>query len=224
MWILAVFVYSGIKEYAGEISGGGNALKEAIERLSLLKSDIPFRNFVIARALLLCSALTAPFYIVLSQTYVGKEISLLGIFIIAGGISSSLSAPFWGRMADVSSKRVMVISALITSLLGIVMFALITWLPFLRLNYWVYPAAFFILGIAHSGVRLGRKTYIIDMAGGNKRTDYVAVSNTIIGIILLLTGGISALASFISPEGIILVLSLFGLAGAYVSIRLPDVE
>ena len=224
MWVLAAFVYSAIKEYKGETSGGGNALREAIDRLNLLKSDKPFRNFVIARALLLCSALTAPFYVVLSQTYVGKEISILGIFVIAGGISSSLSAPFWGRMADVSSKRVMVNAALITSLLGILMFMLVTWVPFLRENYWLYPAAFFILGIAHSGVRLGRKTYIIDMAGGNKRTDYVAVSNTVIGIILLLTGGISALASLISPEGIIMVLSLFGLVGAYQSTRLPDVE
>jgi hypothetical protein len=62
------------------------------------------------------------------------------------------------------------------------------------------------------------------MAGGNRRTDYVAVSNTIIGFVLLITGGISALASIISPEGIILVLSLFGLAGAYTSNKLPDVQ
>ena len=48
--------------------------------------------------------------------------------------------------------------------------------------------AFFILGIAHAGVRVGRKTYVLDMAGGNKRTDYVAVSNSAIVLILLATG------------------------------------
>ena len=126
-------------------------------------------------------------------------------------------------MADKSSKNVMVSGALITSLLGILMFIFIMWVPILREMAWLYPAAFFILGIAHSGVRLGRKTYIIDMAGGNKRTDYVAVSNTIIGGILLITGGISALASLISIEGIILVLSLMGLIGAYTSFRLPEI-
>ena len=118
-------------------------------------------------------------------------------------------------MADKSSKNVMVSGALITSLLGILMFIFIMWIPILRERSWLYPSAFFILGIAHSGVRLGRKTYIIDMAGGNKRTDYVAVSNTIIGGILLITGGISALASLISIEGIILVLSLMGLAWGF---------
>ena len=96
-------------------------------------------------------------------------------------------------------------------------------IPGLRGNYWIYPIAYFILGIAHSGVRLGRKTYIVDMAGGHKRTDYVAVSNTVIGIILLLTGFIGALASLISPIGVILVLSLLGFAGAALGTRLREV-
>jgi hypothetical protein len=224
LWVLGAIVYSRIKEYPGATSGGANAYKEALSRLSLLRDDKSFRNFVIARSLLLCSALTAPFYVVISQKYLGAQIYLLGLFIIASGIASSISAPIWGRLADKSSKQVMVKAALITSMLGITMFCIISWISFLRESFWIYPFAFFVLGIAHSGVRLGRKTYIVDMAGGNKRTDYVAVSNTIIGIILLITGGISAIASLSSPEGIILALSLFGLAGAYTSSKLPDVE
>lgn len=224
MWVLGAAVYANVKEEPGETSGGGNAFREAISKLSLLRDDKPFRNFVISRALLLCSALTAPFYVVLAQDYLGKDIRILGLFILANGIAASVSAPFWGKLADISSKNVMVRAALITSALGILMFAIITWIPVLREMTWIYPTAFFLLGVAHSGVRLGRKTYIVDMAGGNKRTDYVAVSNTVIGLVLLITGGISALASVISSEGIILVLSLFGLAGAWSSFRLPDVE
>lgn len=224
MWILGAGIYSRVKEEPGETSGGGNAFREALGKLSLLRDDRPFRNFVISRALLLCSALTAPFYVVLAQDYLGKDLGILGLFILANGIAASVSAPFWGRLADTSSKNVMVRAAIITAALGILMFAIITWIPVLREMTWIYPTAFFLLGVAHSGVRLGRKTYIVDMAGGNKRTDYVAVSNTIIGLVLLITGGISALASVISSEGIILVLSLFGLAGAWSSYRLPDVE
>ncbi|HKJ79113.1 MAG TPA: hypothetical protein VKA10_06240 [Prolixibacteraceae bacterium] len=108
--------------------------------------------------------------------------------------------------------------------LGIFVFATISWIPFLRESSCFYPAAFFVLGVAHSGVRLGRKTFVVDLAGGNKRIDYVAVSNTIIGFILLITGGITALASLISTEGAILALSLLGVAGAYTSSTLPEVE
>mgnify|MGYP001153548882 FL=1 len=62
------------------------------------------------------------------------------------------------------------------------------------------------------------------MAEGNKRTDFVAISNTIIGLILLITGGLSALASFFSVEAVLLLLSLFGVFGAYKSYQLPNVE
>jgi len=224
MWVFAAAVYSGIKEHKGETDGGGNALKKAWEKLMILKHDKPFRRFVIARTLLLCSALTAPFYVVLAQKFIGNKSDILALFIIANGIASVISAPVWGKLADSSSKKVMVKAAIITSALGILAFVAVTWIPFFRDNYWFYPAVFFILGIAHSGVRLGRKTYVVDLAGGNKRTDYVAVSNTVIGLLLLITGGISALASLVSAEGVILVLSLFGVAGAFVSSALPEVE
>ncbi len=224
MWLIAAIIYAFIKEFPGETSGGKNGWKEVKERIGIVGSDTNFRNFIIARSLLLCSALTAPFYVLLAQTYLGKEGYLLGLFILANGLAAIISAPIWGRMADVSSKTVMVIAASIAAMLGIIMFLLIAYVPTLRTEFWLYPTAFFLLGIAHSGVRLGRKTYIVDMASGNKRTDYVSISNTIIGFILLITGGISALASLISTEGVILVLSLFGIFGAYRSYRLPNVE
>lgn len=224
MWLLSAIIYAFIKEFPGETSGGKSGWKEAKERISIVKTDPNFRNFVIARSLLLCSALTAPFYVLLAQTYLGKDGYLLGLFILVNGLASIVSAPTWGRMADVSSKKVMFIGAVIAATLGIVIVVLIVFLPTLRNVFWLYPTAFFILGIAHSGVRLGRKTYIVDMAGGNKRTDYVSVSNTIIGFILLVTGGLSAAVSIISTEGVILILSLLGLWGAYRSYRLPNVE
>ncbi|MFD0862061.1 MFS transporter [Sungkyunkwania multivorans] len=224
LWIISAIIYAQIKEFPGETSGGRNGWKEAMDRMGIVKSDAHFRKFIIARSLLLCSALTAPFYVLLAQNQMGKQAYILGLFIIANGLASVLSAPFWGKFADRSSKNVMAVAAAITAFLGITVFVVVMFVPSLRDSYWLYPVAYFILGIAHSGVRLGRKTYVVDMASGNKRTDYVAVSNTLIGAILLITGGISALASLISMEGIILVLSLFGLLGAYRSYRLPDVE
>ncbi|MCS3903111.1 hypothetical protein J2T55_001128 [Methylohalomonas lacus] len=224
-WLLAAALFSGVVEDSGETGGGGNALAEALQRLGLLASDRGFRRFVITRALLLCSALTAPYYIVLAQqeSHAG-DLSLLGLFIIANGLASSLSAPFWGRLSDRSSKTVMIAAALLTGALGIVTFVIATGVPLLHESRWTYPLLFLLLGIAHSGVRLGRKTYIVDLAGGNRRTDYVAVSNTVIGVMLLLMGGLGALASATSAAGVILLFSLLGLAGALVGRGLPEVE
>ncbi|MFD2916379.1 MFS transporter [Psychroserpens luteus] len=229
MWLLAAIAYSRIKEFPQTISEEKDKQDEEppeglLSKFKLLKENKQFRNFVIARSLLLCSALTAPYYVVLAQNNVGKKSYLLGLFIIVNGIASIISAPFWGKFSDKSSKNVMALAVLIASILGIIAYFIISFSTDLKSTIWIYPTAFFILGIAHGGVRLGRKTYIVDMATGNERTNYVAVSNTIIGLILLVTGGLSALVSLISVEGVILVLSLFGVLGAYKSYKLPNVE
>ena len=224
LWIMGAIIYANIKEFPGETSEKHPSWRTSLAKLNLIRTDKPFRDFIVSRSLLLCSALSAPFYVVLAQRYLGTEGYLLGLFIIANGVASILSSPVWGRMADRSSKQVMVRAAIITSLLGIFIFVVVMWVPWLRNMYWLYPLAFFMLGVAHSGVRLGRKTYIVNMASGNQRTDYVAISNTIIGLILLITGGVSALASLISVEGVVLILSLLGLGGAMTSSRLPEVE
>jgi len=222
LWIIAGFLFAGVKEQEGETSGGGNAIREAFNSLSLLRDDAPFRNFVITRALLLCSALASPYFVVLAQKESDTAL-LLGVFLLASSLASSVSASFWGWMADSSSRRVMIRGAAIAStvclLVGFTAMFAGTGLG----NGWFYPLAFFVLSIAHAGVRLGRKTYLVDMAGGNKRTDYTAVSNTVIGILLLVTGGFTALISLISDAAVILVLGFMGLAGTFSALRLKEV-
>lgn len=224
MWLLAAVTFTFIKEFPNDKSEKSNNTKSLYQKLKLVKKDAAFRNFVITRSLLLCSALTAPYYIVLAQKYLGKQNYILGLFIIAGGLAAIISAPVWGKMADKSSKKVMSIAATITSILGFLFFLIIQFFPSLRSTTWLYPLSFFILGIAHSGVRLGRKTYVVDMATGDQRTEYVAISNTIIGFVLMITGGISAIISNYSAEWIILLLSLLCAIGVITSFNLPEVQ
>jgi hypothetical protein len=89
---------------------------------------------------------------------------------------------------------------------------------------WIPPAAFFLLSVAHSGVRIGRQTYILDLASGNRRTDYVAVSNTVIGVALLLGGTLGFLAPFIGPGGMLLLFSIMGFAGVLGGRGLPEAQ
>jgi len=224
LWLLAALVMTRLREEPGETGGGNNGWREALGRLALLRDDGPFRRFVITRALLLCSALTAPYYVLLARQHAGDGLSVLASFLVANGLAASLSAPFWGIFADASSRRVLIAAASLTSGLGLGMFALTETAPAALNAAWVHPLAFFLLGVAHSGVRAGRKTYLVDMAGGVKRTDYVAVSNSVIGLLLLLTGLLTGALSFLPPHGIIGALSLFGAAGAVMARRLPPTE
>ncbi len=223
LWVLAAAVYSLVAEFPGE-SGGGRSAVEALSKLDLLVTDRPFRRFVITRALLLCSALSAPFYVALAQGSRGSTASVLGSFVAAAGLASLLSAPVWGRFADRSSRKVMVAAALLTSAIGLVTFGVHRFLPGMTGTAWFLPVAYFALSVAHSGVRVGRKTYLVDLATGNKRTDYVAISNTVIGVMLLLVGAVGALSPLIGAHGVIALLSFMGLAGAMLGSSLPDTQ
>ena len=222
LWLVAAAVYSQVPEPVGETGGGRNAF-EALRRLNILVSDKPFRRFVITRALLMCSALSAPFYVALAQQNYGSPAYLLGAFVISAGVASLVSAPFWGRFADVSSKRVMIAAALVTSSAGLVTLLVNTRFPDLSGTAWFLPVAYFVLMVAHSGVRVGRKTYVVNLASGNKRTDYVAISNTTIGVLLLLVGTVGLLTPVLGNAGVIGVLALMGLGGAALGTSLPDV-
>ena len=223
LWIVAAAVFSLVREYPGE-TGGGRSVIEALGSLSLLVTDRPFRRFVITRALLMCSALSAPFYVALAQQYRGSAATVLGSFVAAAGLASLLSAPIWGRFADQSSRKVMIAAALLTSGIGLLTFGVASRVPNLGQTAWFLPVVYFVLSVAHSGVRVGRKTYIVDFATGNKRTDYVAISNTVIGVLLLLAGSVGALAPVVGNAGIIALLALMGLAGALLALSLPETQ
>jgi MFS family permease len=222
LWWLAAALFARIREEAGETGGGGNALRQALGHLRLLRDDPPFRHFVITRALLMASALGAPFLVILSHN--GGSGWLLGGFVLASALASTVSAGVWGWMADTSSRRVMLrggaLAALICLLGGGLALAGLDSRPL----EWLYPGLYFVLAIAHDGVRIGRKTYLVDMASGNRRTDYTSVSNTVIGVLLLIIGGLSALASTASPETALLLLGLMGAGGTLSAWRLREVE
>jgi hypothetical protein len=223
LWLVAAGIYARVPEYSGETGGGRNAL-EALRRVRILLVDRPFRRFVMTRALLMCSALSAPFYVALAQSKLGSPTYLLGAFVAAAGIASLVSAPIWGRLADASSKHVMILAALVTSGIGIVTAAVDTLAPHVTQTVWFLPFAYFILSVAHSGVRVGRKTYVVNLASGNQRTDYVAISNSVIGGLLLLVGSVGSLAPFISNSCVIGLLALVVLGGAMLGATLPHAE
>lgn len=224
LWGVAAAAYARIMEFPGETDGGVNGLRTAFAQLRLLVDDAPFRRFVTARALAMGSGLVAPFYIILAREDLGAAASLLGWFIAMEGLASLLSAPVWGRYADRSSRLVFACACALASLMTLSVVLWSWWQPSMAGSQWFYPFAFFVLGIAHEGVRLGRKTYLLDCAEGNTRTAYTAVSNSVIGAALLLAGGLGSVAALLSVQTAMLFLGIAGLLGAFLSWRLPEVS
>lgn len=223
-WFIAVAAYARIREFPGETQGGKDGWQAAVKNLNVLKQDRPFRRFVLARALAMGSGLAAPFYVSLASQDLGASAGLLGLLIAVEGFAGLCSSPVWGRWADHSSRSVFAVSCAIASLTTLAV-ALMASMEISQTQAFVmYPAAFFLLGVCHAGVRLGRKTYLVDMASGNQRTTYVAVSNTVIGFLLLATGAVTAWLATLSIGLALTVLGLAGLLGSAIGWRLRDVS
>ena len=223
MWIVAMFIFSAIKEAPGATENGGNAFVTALASMGILLSDAGFRQFVIARTLLLSVALAPPFYVLLAQQHSSGAMGL-GLLIIASGLAGSLSAPLWGKFSDRSSRWVMVIAAGLAGVTGI-----LTWLlEYAQLtmmqSVWTYAVLFFLIAVFHGGVRLARKVYLVDMANTDNRSTYVAVSNTVIGIAMLAGGLFGIISDLLSTSSVLGILGLLALVAAVYIVRIPEVS
>ncbi|MDO5512717.1 MFS transporter [Corynebacterium sp.] len=221
-WAIAAIVFHTIDEPVSEQEPRGMERDWWADTWGLFTGDREFRRFVIVRSLLLVSALSTAFIVTLSQD-IGYGLTGLGAFLIASGLASVVGGRISGVWSDTSSRTVMAYGALASSLVIIGLVAAAAWLPG-ELNAWVFPLGFFLVNLAHTAIRVARKTYIVDMAEGDTRTRYVGAANTLMGVILLLIGAVSGAVAQLGPSAALLFLAAIGLVGVVYARRLRDVS
>ena len=187
----------------------------------LVRDDKPFRNFVLVRSLMLASALS-PTFLVTLQGRAGSSVTGLGLFVVAAGLASLTAGRVSGALSDKSSRNTLSGGALFAVVLLLITIGLaLVWEDAL---YWWLPVAFFGISVAHAAIRVSRSTYVVDMAEGGQRTRYVSVSNTLMGIILLLIGALTALLSLMGTLWALGALAAFGALGSLLAAKLPEVS
>lgn len=223
MWFLGALVFRSIDEPIDpEADGGGMNKAWWKDTWDLFTQERDFRNFVIVRSLMLVSALATAFMVTLSQE-VGADITGLGLFLVASGLSALIGGRVSGKLADKSSKKAMSVGAAISSAIILLTLAAVHWGP-QDTPHWLLPTAFFALNLAHIMIRVARKTYIVDMAESDVRTRYVGAANTLMGVILLIVGLISGVIATWGATPALLFLAAIGLVGVFAASRLPEVS
>lgn len=210
-WLLAAVLYWQVSEPYGETEQGKLDMNSQLQLARRTFKNTNFRQFIAVRSLLMSSALALPFIVTMANQYNALG---LGGYIIASGIASLISGRVWGALADRSSKAVLIICALLTCIVCTA--ASISLLIHQTPPFWLCLVLFFILAVTHEGVRVGRQIYVVNLAEDNQRTDFVAVGNTIIGILLLIIGIMSAL---LASMHLIFAFGLFATATALASWR-----
>lgn len=219
-WTVAAGIFAGLAEERGATDGGGNGWRAAIENLRYLREDSQLARFILARGLLTSTALAPPYLVVMASGAAGAALEGLGALVAASALAGLLSSYFWGRLADISARKVLILTG-VTGGCALVM-ALGFNAAGLAQTIWALPLALFTLALAHQGVRLGRSTYLVDMVGQDRRAVYTAISNTVIGIVLLASGIFGAIAAFAGPHASLTLFALMAVAGAWVAYGLKE--
>ncbi len=230
LWALVAVLYSGIREPAGQerlAREPGDVEGWFARTTTLLREDRDFRRFVVVRSFLLVSALSPPFVVALAVDTGSDGLAGLGGFIIASGLAALLGGRIFGRLADRSSRTLMTAGAGTASAIIVVLVVIVSLPDFSgdsTAGSLVFIGSYLLLTLMHTGVRVARKTYIVDMAEGDRRTTYVAVSNSAMGLVLLVVGGISSLLAILGIVWALGFLALMGLVGVFAGARLPEVS
>ena len=219
-WFAGAWMMSRVIEFASPPDEGDKPLQS----LSVLKEDKVFRRFCIARGLLASTVLSMPFYVVLAHESTGGRIKSLGLLMIAGSLATALSGFVWGKLSDSSSHKTLALAGLAAGLTG----CLTAGISYVEMSEFlaafVFAALFFLIGLAHTGIRIGRKTYLVDYSKPDNRAKLVAVSNTLMGLVLLLSGSFGLLAEALGAQAVILVFAILGIIGGLLALSLPETK
>ena len=175
--------------------------------------DAVVYRFVLVRGLFVHSALVAPYFMLESDA--GAE-SLLPLYLAAQAAAAMLSSLIWGKVSDNSARKTLQIAGVVAvaACIGL----LITGAA----SVWVSGFLFFMLSVAHTGVRTGRKTYSLDVREGQGRTELVAFSNTAIGLILLAFGALYAVLESTLNVSVVYVMTAMLIVAIALTVILPE--
>ncbi|QFT62411.1 MFS transporter [Roseivivax sp. THAF30] len=214
LWLVAAALFSRLEEKPSEPQERDGL------NLAPLKEDKQFRRFIAARGALTTTALAPPYLVLLDDS--DSALQKLGALLLASAAAGFVSSFVWGRLSDRSSRKVLILAGLAgaLSMAAAVIAALAGWTAAI----WVTPLILFVLQIAYQGVRVGRSTYLVDMAPEDQRSSYAALTNTAIGILLLIVGAIGGALAALGPVAALAGFAILSALGAMIAIGLAEVE
>ncbi|MFH5800947.1 MFS transporter [Haladaptatus sp. CMAA 1911] len=176
-----------------------------------------FRRFIASRGLLLAAELSIPYYALRAHqlTSAGEG---FGLFVVALGIAALAGSPIWGRVSDRVSNRIVMALGGVVGAVAAALALSFGFLPNSVTSPALFAVVFLVVGFARAGVRVGRKSYIVNAAPDDERPLYTAAANTIAGALMFVFIGFGVFAQVVGIGAtltVLLVLCLLGAASAW---------
>jgi MFS family permease len=189
-----------IREPPGATVAKPVTVREQLQRAGqLLRGDQVYRRYLATRLTLALAGIALPFYSLYAKNVLGAPDGMVGIYVAARiGAQLSFNLP-WGRLSDRRGNRlVMRLLSLgngVTALLALALVGVIelfppasgglggvNWLPYLALPL------FLLDGAVRPAQVLSGSNFLLELVPEAERSLYLGLSNTLMGVVVLLSG------------------------------------
>ncbi len=220
--------FIAIREPPGTAMPMSVTIGEQLRRAKrLLRENKAYRRHLSARMALVLAGVALPFYGIYARSVLGAPEGMVGVYV-ATRIGSQLffNLP-WGRLSDRRGNRVVMqllsLSSGATTLLALALVGLVelwhiqgTWLPYLALPL------FFLDGAIRPAQILSGSNFLLELVPDAERTLYLGLSNTVMGIVVLVSGLGGLLVDFFGFAGLFAVSLGLYLIGYVFAVGLPE--
>ena len=224
----ALAAFALIREPPGPVVAEPVTLGGQLRRAGRLwRTDRVYRRYIAARLSLAMANVALPFYGIYAKNVLGAPEGMVGVYVVARVGALLLSNLLWGRLSDERGNRlVMRLMSLGSGLAALSALALVgmvgllrpqgAWLPYLALPL------FFLDGAVRPAQILTGSNFLLELIPGAERPLYLGLSNTLMGVVVLISGLGGLVVDFFGFAGLFAVSLGLCLAGYVFASGLPE--
>jgi len=225
---LGMLAFALVREPPGTVVAEPVTVGEQLRRSgALLRTDRVYRRYMAARLTLALAGIALPFYGIYAKRVLGASDGMAGIYVAARVAAMLLFNLPWGRLSDRRGNQlVMRLAGLGSGATALLALALIgpmgflhprgDWLPYLALPL------FFLDGAVRPAQALVGSNFLLELAPEAKRPLYLGLSNTLVGVFVLISGLGGLLVDAFGFTGLFVVAVGLSVAACVFAAGLPE--
>ncbi len=209
---IAMGAFSLTREEPGPTRKAPPLRRQWARGMRALRRDAAFRHMIIGRSLLYLGFAALPFYTVLSRRLLNAPDYEVGNYLTVLTFSSLVVTYFWGWLADrkgadwsMSLAALLWAAAALYALVLALGATLGWWAQLHYPAYWLAYPLFTLVGITTPLDSISSFTLLLDVTPPRAHSLYVGFSNTLIGVIVLLSSLGGALVNWLGLGGLFAV-------------------
>ncbi len=189
----AVLLYTFVDEPQDQVLMPKRPFLEQLKRSwQIIKTNITYRRYLVMQSMLLIANAATPFFAVYVTQRLGVSLGMVGVYLAATITANLFGNLLFARMSlRHGNQRVMIWSGITGFSMSLLVICLVVLDPIIHLSPQVAGIclipAFALSGLRTTGIGVSGNSLLLDIAPIEERSIYIGFTNTILGIVLLVS-------------------------------------